>query len=66
MKLSELIPIEAKLRAQRVKECYPVINRGKLWYDNLTEEQAMELEAWYQAWLVVTETKVVPPKPSWL
>ena len=54
------------LRAQREKACFPYINRGYLWYSKLTDEQKVELEAWYQAWLDVTETKVVPTAPEWL
>lgn len=54
------------LRNQREVECFPVINRGKLWYDNLTTEQIAELNKWYNAWLDVTETKVIPNKPNWL
>ena len=54
------------LRNQREVECFPIINRGKLWYDNLTPEQIAELDEWYNAWLDVTETKVIPNKPNWL
>lgn len=54
------------LRSQREKICYPIINRGELWYSRLTTEQKEELDAWYQAWLDVTETKVIPEKPEWL
>ena len=54
------------LRVQRQVECFAIVNRGKLWYDNLTEEQHQELDNWYEDWLKVTETKVIPIKPSWL
>ena len=54
------------LRNQREVECFHIINRGKLWYDNLTTEQIAELNKWYNAWLDVTETKVIPNKPNWL
>jgi len=54
------------LRSKRNSECFPIINRGELWYDSLTQEQRIELSVWYRAWLDVTETKVVPTKPSWL
>lgn len=54
------------LRLQRENEVFPIINRGKAWYDSLSEEQAMELNAWYQDWLNVTETLAPPSKPSWL
>lgn len=55
-----------KLRQQREVECFPIINRGQLWYDTLTSEQRTDLQSFYRAWLDVTETKVVPTKPSWL
>lgn len=54
------------LRKLRAKECFPVVNRGKLWYDCLSIEQLSELNDWYFAWLNVTETKVIPTKPEWL
>ena len=55
-----------RLKEQREKECFSVINRGKLWYDCLSSEQLIELGKWYDAWLDVTETKVIPNKPEWL
>ncbi len=55
-----------KLREKREQECFPVINRGQFWYDSLTSEQRISLRSWYQAWLDVTLTKVVPTKPTWL
>lgn len=54
------------LRQLRKKECYPVINRGTLWYNLLSESQKAELKEWYQAWLDITETLVKPKKPNWL
>lgn len=54
------------LRSRREKECFPFINRGKLWYDMLTQEQILELNLWYIDWLNVTESKVIPEKPQWL
>jgi len=57
---------KAELRIRREKECFSFINRGQLWYGMLTVKQIAELTAWYKAWLKVTETKVVPEKPSWL
>lgn len=55
------------LRNLREIECFSILdNRSKLWYDNLSEEQLSELKEWYKAWLNVTETKVIPEKPSWL
>ena len=54
------------LRSQREKACFPYINRGKLWYSKLSAEQKEELDAWYQAWLNVTDTKIIPAVPEWL
>ena len=54
------------LRKLRAKECFAVINRGKLWYDSLTDEQYSELKNWYFDWLNVTETKNIPCRPTWL
>lgn len=55
-----------QLRSQREVECFSFVNRGQLWYNSLTEEQLAELQIWYKAWLDVTETKIIPTKPSWL
>lgn len=54
------------LRKQREEECFPYINRGVLWYVKLNDEQKAELSIWYESWLDVTETKVIPEKPEWL
>ena len=55
-----------ELRSRREKACFTYINRGYLWYSKMTEEQKEELDAWYQAWRDVTETKVIPEKHEWL
>ena len=55
-----------ELRRKREKQCFPYINRGQLWYSKLTDEQKNELDAWYQAWLDVTDTKNIPTAPAWL
>ena len=55
-----------QLRVQRESECFSVINRGKLWYDNLTTSQLTELQNWYQEWLDVTETFIIPKTPVWI
>ena len=54
------------LRRRRERACFSYINRGYLWYSKLTDEQKAELATWYQAWLDVTETKIVPTAPEWL
>ena len=55
-----------ELRRRREVECFAIINRGKLWYDTLTEKQMVELKDWYIAWLDVTDTLIIPNKPNWL
>ena len=55
-----------KFRAERETECFPIINRGNLWYDRLTIDQKTELEQWYQNWLDITKTQKIPEKPTWL
>lgn len=54
------------LRILRERECFPVINRGQLWYDTLTDNQKAELADWYQSWLCVTETLSPPESLNWL
>ena len=55
------------LRSRRQKECFNIIdNRSQLWYNHLTDAQKQELDGWYEAWLSVTETHVIPVKPDWL
>lgn len=58
--------LKSDIRMKRDAECFSIINRGQLWYSTLTEEQLIELNAWYQAWLNATETLVIPDKPIWL
>ena len=57
---------ENQLRSCREKECFPIINRGKIWYDLLSDVQLNELRTWYNAWLDVTITLVRPKMPKWL
>lgn len=61
-----IFALNEALRKQRKAECFPIINRGKLWYDALTVEQLSELNDWYHDWLDVTASKTVPTKPTWL
>lgn len=55
-----------ELRARRDYECFSVVNRGKLWYDTLAEEQLYDLNVWYHDWLDVTETLEIPIKPDFI
>lgn len=54
------------LRSMREKICFPCINRGDLWYSRLSAEQRYELDVWYEQWLNITTTRVIPEKPDWL
>ena len=57
---------KAALREQRNRDCFPIINRGYLWYSTLNIRQWLELKKWYLAWLNVTETFTIPDRPDWL
>ena len=57
---------KAEYRRRRELECFPIINRGQLWYDTLSEGQLSELKNWYQAWLDGTNTQTIPKKTEWL
>ena len=54
------------LRNIREINCFSIINRGYLWYSQLSEQQLVELDNWYNAWLDVTKTRIIPQKPIWL
>lgn len=54
------------LRKKRNTECFSVVNRGSFWYETLDDMRKDELKNWYQAWLDVTETRMIPEKPEWL
>ena len=60
------VGVLARFRELREVECFSIVNRGALWYNTLSEEQIIELNNWYLAWLDVTETKIIPQKPEWL
>lgn len=55
-----------QLRRRREKECFPIVNRGGLWYEKLTAEQRAELSAWYESWLNAPQTLSAPAAPDWL
>ncbi len=62
----DLEQAQAEYRRRREKECFSIINRGQLWYEGISLPQLLELRKWYQAWLKVTDTMVVPERPAWL
>ena len=55
-----------EIRYNREQKCFPIINRGKLWYDKLTDEQLKELGEWYVAWLNAPETMIEPADFEWI
>lgn len=55
-----------EIRKLREEICFPVVDRSKLWYDRLTEEQYAELSAWYQAWLQAPGNLKIPETPDWV
>lgn len=62
----ELEEIEKdKLRQTRRAECFEFYNR-RFPKGYLTEEMEIELDQWYYSWLDVTETRIIPQRPSWL
>jgi hypothetical protein len=66
MTFDERYKLKEQIRRKRELVCFPVINRGKLWYERLNNIQHGELRAWYQAWLDATETLVIPDDLPWL
>ena len=60
------LSVEDDLRAKRAEICFPIVNRGQVWYDTLTTVQRAELLLWYQSWLDVTKTLQVPKMPCWI
>ncbi len=63
----EALMDDNNLRTRRQIECFNVVdNRSQLWWNHLTDDQKKELDTWYEAWLNVTETKIIPEKPKWL
>ena len=58
--------LEEAIRKRRARECFPIINRGKLWYNRLSSEQVEELDKWYGSWLDAPETHIIPAEPEWL
>lgn len=55
-----------KLRVRRAAECFPIVNRGVLWYEKLTTEQKKELSVWYEAWLDAPQTGSAPDPLDWV
>ena len=58
--------IAQMLRFERDEVCFPIINRGKLWYEGLDEAKYNELKNWYLQWLDAPQTKIRPKDLQWL
>lgn len=64
----------SNVRQRRQLECFNIINRGQLWYNNLSDSQIKELKKWYQEWLDITKKckvgidieSIIPTTPKWL
>ena len=54
------------VRNNRERICFPIINRGKLWYDSLSQEEYIALQNWYQAWLDAPRTLKIPNTPDFV
>lgn len=64
--LERLIRIQSNIRARREVECFRYVNRGRLWYNLLTDDQLAELTRWYHEWLDAPHTQIIPKKLKWL
>ena len=49
-----------EIREERMRKCFPIVNRGQFWYDTLTQSEKNEIREWYQQWLDAPETGVIP------
>ena len=63
----------ADLRKLRVAECFSVIDRSKIWWDTLSEQQVIEIKDWYNEWLNIPNEQLsslerlpLPIKPNFL
>ena len=58
--------IVKELRLRREKECFAIVNRGSLYFEQFTPEQMSQIRDWYNSWLEVTKTKAIPEKPNFI
>ena len=54
------------LKDYRQTHVFDIINRGNVWFNTLTIAQKAQLNTWYQSWLNVDTTLVVPETPTFL
>ena len=60
------IILDKEYQLEKENEEKLMVNRGKLWYDSLSNEQSIELQNWYQNWLDAPETMIIPTMPAWI
>ena len=65
MTFDERYRLQERIRKLRKEKCFPIVNRGKLWYERLSDKEIGELNEWYQKWLDATETLIAPDDLSW-
>jgi hypothetical protein len=63
----------ADLRKLRIAECFSVVDRSKIWWDTLSEQQVNEIKDWYNEWLNIPNEQLsslerlpLPIRPSFL
>jgi hypothetical protein len=63
----------ADLRKLRIVECFSVVDRSKIWWDTLSEQQVNEIKDWYNEWLNIPNEQLsslerlpLPIRPSFL
>ena len=56
-----------KLRKLRETQCFSYVNRGTAWYKRVvnTPTRQIMFDSWYDKWLNVTETLIIPDKLEW-
>jgi len=61
------------LRKLRAIQCFSVVDRSKIWWDTLSEEQVSEIKDWYNEWLDIPNQQLqsverlpLPIKPNFL
>lgn len=64
--IAELHRKQSEIQEERKYRCFPVINRGQLWYDKLTIDELETVKVWYQQWLDAPNTLVIPETPSFI
>lgn len=53
------------LRQIRENECFKFVDRP-IWYKKLTTVEQLSVDTWYDSWLRVTDTFVIPERPNFI